>query len=380
MVWARNSIGVTIEEAAQRAGVKPDRVEAWESGELEPTVPKLRALAKLYQRPFAVFFLPEPPTDFDVMRDFRRLPSAEDHRWSRALHKVYRRSLEQQEIAAELLDEADEELVVNLPALDVEMDPEDAGAVARAVLGVELPEQFGWRTPEESFGGWMQAVEDRNVFVLRTSDVSIKEMRGFSISSGIPPVIVVNALDWPRGQVFTLAHEFMHLLVREGGLCDLLEPTAGPARQVEAFCNAAAAAMLMPASSFLDHDVVGPAGVRTWDAAVLAQLSGRYGVSQEAVLRRLVTLRRASMDFYLEQREEYLEAYGQQREDEKARRQGNENKGGPPPHRMAIRDRGKPYVRLVLDAYHRDEISPSSLSSFLGLKLRHVPALEREAG
>jgi len=47
---------------------------------------------------------------------------------------------------------------------------------------------------------------------------------------------------------------------------------------------------------------------------------------------------------------------------------------------MAIRDRGRPYVRLVLDAYYRDLISPSNLSRLLSLKLKHLGNLEREVG
>ena len=37
----------------------------------------------------------------------------------------------------------------------------------------------------------------------------------------------------PRGQVFTLVHEFAHLMLREGGLCDLLEPDGYAGRAVE---------------------------------------------------------------------------------------------------------------------------------------------------
>jgi Zn-dependent peptidase ImmA (M78 family) len=232
--------------------------------------------------------------------------------------------------------------------------------------------------PEDALAGWQQAVEDLGVLVLRTSEVSMAEMRGFSLGAGAVPVIVLNALDAPRGQVFTLAHEFAHLMLHEGGICDLLEPSAGSARTIETWCNATACAVLMPAKSFLDNEVVGPTGRRTWDEETLSQLSHRYGVSKEAVLRRLVTLERATWEFYLTRREEYLAAYEEQREEERARRRSS--KGGPPPHRMAIRDRGKPYVRLVLDAYHRDTISPSSLSNLLGLKLKHIQALEREAG
>lgn len=51
--WARESVGATVEDAAKRAGVSAERIRAREAGEAEPTVAKLRALAKLYQRAFA---------------------------------------------------------------------------------------------------------------------------------------------------------------------------------------------------------------------------------------------------------------------------------------------------------------------------------------
>jgi len=100
--------------------------------------------------------------------------------------------------------------------------------------------------------------------------------------------------------------------------------------------------------------------------------------SQEAVLRRLVTLNRASWDYYLAKRPEWLEAYTKARQEERARRK--EASGGPPPYRITIRDRGRPYVRLILDAYYRDAIGASDVSRLLGLKLKHLGALEREAG
>jgi len=376
--WARESVGATLSDAATRAGVSEERVLAWESGEAEPTVAKLRALAKLYQRPLSVFFLPKPPITFDAMRDFRRLPGAIDHAWSRPLHKVYRRALEQQGVAAELMEADGETPEANVPQANIDIPPEEGGSLAREALEVTLAQQFSWLRPEESFTGWMEAVEATGTFVLRTSDVALEEMRGFSISTGPIPIIVVNALDWPRGQTFTLLHEFAHLMLREGGLCDLLEPDSGQGQQVEAWCNAVAAATLMPASAFLDNEVLRPPGARTWDDETLSQLSGRWGASREAVVRRLVTLHRATMAFYMQKRAEYQEAYARQREEERLRRR--QSHGGPPPYRMAIRDRGKPYVRLVLDAYQRDQITPSSVSNLLSLKLKHLTALEHEVG
>jgi Zn-dependent peptidase ImmA (M78 family)/transcriptional regulator with XRE-family HTH domain len=376
--WARESIDASVEDAARRANVTVERIQAWEAGDAEPTVAKLRDLAKFYQRPLSIFFLPEPPRTFDTLKDFRRLPGHVDARWSRALHKVYRRAIDQQETAIELLEIDGEEPTSRVPSVSLKTVSEEAAEIARTFLTISLKDQFSWRKPEQSLAGWIAAVEALGVFVLRTSDVPMSEMRGFSISSDLIPVIVINALDRPRGQVFTLMHEFAHLMLRQGGLCDLLEPESTATRRVESWCNATAAATLMPAKAFLDNEIIGPAGVREWEDDVLLQLSTRWGASQEAILRRLVTLHRASFEFYLAKREEYLAAYEHGREEERARRKGS--RGGPPPYRMVVRDRGKPYVRLALDAYQREAISPSSLSNLLNLKLKHLAALEHEIG
>ena len=201
-------------------------------------------------------------------------------------------------------------------------------------------------------------------------------------------MIVINALDWPRGQVFTLLHEFAHLMLREAGLCDLLESETTATRRVEKWCNAAAAAALMPRAAFVEETALQDrdqapgedAAKELWTDESLSLLSQRWGVSQEAVARRLVTLNQAPLSFYRAKRERYLALWMEERDEEqRARRQKNRS-GGPPPYRMAIRDRGRPYVRLVLDAYHRDALTDSSVSNLLSLKLKHLLALEREVG
>lgn len=141
------------------------------------------------------------------MRDFRRLPGSEDHSWSRPLHKVHRRAVEQQDVTDELADEdATETEPSSVLSSALDDDPERVAALVRTALGVSLEEQFAWRRPEDAFGGWLAAVESLGVLVLRTSEVEVFEMRGLSLTGRVP-VIVVNALDWPRGQVFTLMHE-----------------------------------------------------------------------------------------------------------------------------------------------------------------------------
>lgn len=377
--WARRSLEVSVEDAAKRASVRPERLTAWEAGEAEPTVAMLRRLADFYLQPLAVFFLPEPPADLVAVRDFRKLPTDADSTWGRPLQRVYRRALVQQATAVELLAQGGDLSPYRIPALRLADDPEEAGEAARAALGVSMAEQHSWKRAKDAFAGWLEAVESLGILVLRTSDVPMETMRGFSLSGTDVPVIVINALDAPRGQVFTLAHELAHLMLRDGGLCGPVEPDSGVGRQIEAWCNAAAGSLLMPRASLLDDNTVSLSGEREWSDSELSRLSQRYGASKEAVLLRLVALGRASRDLYAARRQQYISAYAEQRTQQSQRRRTTGG-GGPPRHRMVIRDQGKPYVRLVLDAYHRDAISLSSLSTLLDMKLKHLKHLEKELG
>lgn len=73
--WARTSAAYSVQAAAEKIGVDEEVLSAWEAGVDNPTVSQLRKLADVYKRPLAVLYLPEPPTAFKPMHDFRRLPA-----------------------------------------------------------------------------------------------------------------------------------------------------------------------------------------------------------------------------------------------------------------------------------------------------------------
>jgi len=62
--WARESAGYSVTEAARKLSkLAPERLEQWESGEDQPTIARLRHMARVYRRPLSVFYLPEVPAD-----------------------------------------------------------------------------------------------------------------------------------------------------------------------------------------------------------------------------------------------------------------------------------------------------------------------------
>ena len=77
LVWAREQSGYAPDSVAGRLKVKPERLQAWERGDRAPTVRQVERLARIYQRPFGLFFLPQPPSVPPMAAEYRRLPGVE---------------------------------------------------------------------------------------------------------------------------------------------------------------------------------------------------------------------------------------------------------------------------------------------------------------
>src|SRR6266550_3091565 len=92
LVWARESAGFTIDQAAKKVGVKPERLAAWEAGDLAPTAQQLRNAASVYKRPLGAFFMAAPPEEPVRPHDFRRLYGDEPPAPSPALLLELRRA------------------------------------------------------------------------------------------------------------------------------------------------------------------------------------------------------------------------------------------------------------------------------------------------
>jgi len=374
LVWARNTAGLTLEAAAKKLGVKPSRLTEWEANRLRPTVPQLRKAANVYKRPLAVFFRPQPPAQPEPLHDFRRLPDREQVHLSPELLLEMRRARRRRAVALELLGDLDRPVTTLLLRATLDADPDQVAATARAALGVTLAQQARWVGPNDALNGWIAAFEARGFLVFQTTDVDLSEMRGFSLSERRLPVIALNAKDQPRARVFTLMHEFAHMMLDTDGVCDP-QHVGRRARtadeRVEVFCNHVAGSLLVPADALLaDSRVAGAQGRREWPEATLNALAEAFAVSREVILRRLLILGRTTEAFYERKRQEYLAQYV--RLAALARERAREQEGHPPVYRIVLRDNGRRYTGLVLDALERERITPSDVSDYLGVRLKHL--------
>jgi Zn-dependent peptidase ImmA (M78 family) len=369
--WARETAGLDAGAAAKRLKVKPDRVAAWEVAGGKFSLVKLREIGAAYKRPLAALLLPQAPTEPPGPVDYRTVPDSERRPLSPRTILALRRARRVQRLARELALTTNEPPRPRLDRIALTDDPDVVAATVRQALGITFAEQRSWRSDSEALRRWSQAVEHWGVLVLQASLV-VKEIRGVSMGDIEPPAVVVSTKDAPTARCFSLFHELCHLLVASPGMCDLLVEEANPipaadragARRVESFCNRFAASVLVPDAD-LRAVVRGPTGRDRWSDEQLGATADIFKVSREALLLRFVSLGWATQAFYLRKREEWREA---------AKRPGP--KFGPRPAGKCIRNNGSTFVALTLKAHERGVITRRDVGDYLGVQLRHVPAIE----
>jgi Zn-dependent peptidase ImmA (M78 family) len=290
-----------------------------------------------------------------------------------------RRAQERREIALELFDELND--TPSMPEISVSLrsDPEAVGADIRRVLGVTMGQQETWRDRQryKPLANWRRCIEDVGVLVFQFTDVETSEALGFSIVDGSIPVVAVNRKLKPNGRIFSMMHEFVHVALRIGGLCDMEEALHRPPedQRIEVFCNQAAAAALVPASDFLRVGSVAAHSGADWADPHIADLADRFSVSREVIVRRLLTLGRTTNQFYGEKRAQYAAERAAQQANTSAA--ANERSGFESPAVKAVSTQGPSYVRLVLQSYHQGRITLSDVSNYLGVRTKHLPRIER---
>lgn len=382
LIWARTSAGFqTVEEAAAAAGkLSPAKLTKWESGETLPSVPQLRKLAAAYKRPLAVFYLDEVPQGFMALRDLRRLPGVEMRRMSPSLLLEIRRAAQRRALALELLEEIGEKTAAFQLAAQLGDDPDAVAVRVRDALRITIDIQQEWSDFRTSWNNWRMAVESLGVLVFQATRIESQEASGFAIADDVVPVIVVNRRDPVTRRTFSLLHEFVHLMVRISSVSDLSDrflddPRPPEDQAIEIFCNAVAAAVLMPRANFLAHPLLRryPGVSTNWSDDHIAVLAQLYGVSREAVVRRLLTLGRTTSDFYIEKRNQYIDEYRQRRAEELQKAKRNMKRNMP---RETVSTLGTPLVNLILSNYHSERLSISEVSGYLDVKTKHIPKIE----
>jgi len=388
LIWARESVGGNRDRVADKLGLKREKLAAWEDGSERPTIPQLRKLAAQYKRPLATFFLPEPPKQEEEIQDFRLVPGEAASKSPELLVEV-RSARERRQVALELSRLLREEVPEFSHRAALSENAEAVGARLRGLLDVSVDEQVCWKHEHEALNAWTHTLENVGVLVFQSGKLP-SDISGVSVSEKRFPLVVLNKKDIPRRRVFTLLHEFAHLLlsaaeqdltargesirkvVYRSIVCDLRrleydENDLRHERRVEVFCNRVAGAILVPRVAILEESTVRSKGPSdAWHDGEIGYLANRFCVSREVLLRRLLIVRRISQAFYDAKRKQYQKEWI------------TEKPGFALVHQRKVSDNGLRYTELVLDAYSEDEITSTEVARYLDVRLQHLDRIRDE--
>jgi Zn-dependent peptidase ImmA (M78 family) len=237
-------------------------------------------------------------------------------------------------------------------------------------LGITWKIQTSWTKEYEALNAWRAAVESNGILVFQTSEVELEEMRATCIPDAPLPVSLLNANDAPYGRIFSLLHEFAHILLHAGGhqTSRMMGERLPEEQPLEIAANAFAGAALLPKLLAAKIASAYPMALNG-DTKALREISQKAHMSAEAILRRFVTLGLASESVYKRNRQKWLAL------SEVKKASGD---GGPTIEVKTISKDGPNFTRLVLDAFEQRYISTSAASDYLGVKPRHFPNIRRE--
>lgn len=371
--WTRNCAAVTIEGAAKRANVKPERVREWESAEnqSQPTVRQARNLARLYGRSLMELFREDIPPICEPTEipDFRLFDDAE-----RDIDNPLLRSIqlwaETQRINALDLYEHVGEAPPDIPDgffASVDQEVESRAASIRKKLEYPLEQQVELKRDNRRNIPirLRQTIERIGVLTLRSTGILNIRVRGFCLASFPLPTIVFGSESY-AAQSFTLLHELAHILLRQSAIVGPWTQQGGDRtkRRVENWCNRFAGAFLMPAEAVDER--LRPSGTpkASIEDEVLSDLAEFFGVSEHAMLIRLVHMNRVSASFYWDVKKPIF--------DEQARH--IKSFGRAPYYGSRYRNaQGDLYTSLVLEAWSLGRITGHNAAEYMGIKrLQHL--------
>ena len=240
--WARENAGWSIEEIASKLKTSIENYKRIESGIKKPTYRQLELLSKYFKRPLSVFFLPKPPYEEPIASSFRVLPKSENL-YSKGFRLALRKSRYYQSVARELMNAMGYDVSSPINKYSLSDSPKTAAQKERENAGISIKKQLKWKNAYETFNNWRKIVEEKNIFIFQFK-FPLEDARGFCLM-GKPPIIVVNSSDNILARIFTLFHEYAHILL---GISEIYTEEIITDRKIEEWCNSFAAEFLIPES------------------------------------------------------------------------------------------------------------------------------------
>lgn len=362
--WAREALSLSTEEVASKINIKDVTAEIltiWENGTEFPPVYIAKKLAKFYGINLVVLYLPRIPQNIKPLKDFRRMDSLP---FSRNFIFLMRAIQEKQELLKELLIENEN---TDLPIVGSVSVRQGVPGLVQALKDNISKHLKLKKKAEDNLKPITRLLENFGISVSFSnsfnghylSAVSPKEVRGFAIADKVAPFIFVNSKDSKNAQLFTLLHEFCHILLGETGVG---EQSHNADNRIEILCNQATAAFLIPSQEF--EQVLRVLSSKDLDDTVY-KLTRIFPVSSLSILIKMFSAGKLTyQDFeiaYIRYKESFEHILQQESRQKKSSRVIVKT------DLRLFRQNGKRFTYIVLDGLQKGKIGFTEACSALGV-------------
>lgn len=279
--------------ALDRSGLPTDhsqyeRFSRWAAGDEQPTFRQLEAFATATHAPLGYLFLPEPPVEAVPIPDFRTMGNTGIAKPSPdLLDTIYQSQMRHDWFRLHAIEQ-DFEPLPFVGSVSVGDPVEQVADDIRRTIGFTMANRVRFNRWEDALRQLIDSIERVGVLVMVSGIVGGNtrrkldpaEFRGFALTDPMASLIFVNGADSKAAQIFTMAHELVHVWLGETALSE-----AGMASQAsnthEAWANKVAAEMLVPIANLrTDYR-------QSADVPELQRLAKLYKVSTLVVLKRI---------------------------------------------------------------------------------------------
>jgi len=285
LTWARERAGLGLKNLDRRF----PQLDAWERGKRSPTLKQLEAFARAVRVPVGYLFLPAPPAEPLPVPDLRTVADRPVERPSPELLDTLYLCQQRQDWYREYAQLHRLPRVPFVGTFSLQENPVRVAAAMQETLGLSVRERQQLPTWTDALRQLADKAEEVGVLVMASSIVgnnphrklNVEEFRGFALVDDLAPLVFINASDSKAAQMFTLAHELAHIWLGESGVSDI-EAGRLPTNQIERWCNAVAAELLVPMADFRAQY---QPGASLTDE--IQRLARHYKVSTLVILRRV---------------------------------------------------------------------------------------------
>ena len=238
-----------IEEVAKKISQSEKTVKLICQGQLTPR--QMREFAKICHIAFGFLFLENPlPIKPPKIADFRIRD--ENKELDPLLTEILKDIEYKQDWYREYRLENDYSEIDYIGRYSLDDDVLTIVKDIRTILNVEKPK---YKENEDTyFKELVKKIEETGTLVFLANNIGGSNthsldtnISGFCLTDRIAPIIYINRSDKSKGRIFTLMHEFAHLLIDKSGISNSYKDSED---DIEIFCNEIAGEYLVPLEEF----------------------------------------------------------------------------------------------------------------------------------